>query len=235
MNWVDSRTNNLTTSYVIESDSNSINVCRPFEHYVNHDSEQIIELGTQQYQFKNINFVFIDLFNRFSNSNISFNVHVMENTYNYLPVEPTMLINITSISIGNYSEYYSNDPRHALFVVTDSEINIQIGRTLFNIIQNTTMNSLDTNNMEQVEAEEKLGPIDYVMIVNRCNLRINNFDIYSQIASGFLNVNFILPIRQFSNRITHTNINLQVKGTTSETTLLHQIYMPRIWLLICSN
>ena len=180
---------------------------------MNPNSEQIIELGTRQYPFKHINLVFIDIFNKFSYSDISVNIHVMENTYNYLPVDSIKLINITSININSYSEYNLDDPKHALFVIIDTEIDMLTERTLFNIIQNTTMNSLDTTNMEQIEADEILESSDYVIIVNRCNLDMNNIDVYSQITSNSLNVDFILPIHQFSNKVTLTNMHFQVKGT----------------------
>ena len=212
MSCVDSCTNSFVTSYVTETDSKTINVCRPYDYYVNPNSEENIELGTKQYPFKNINLVFIELFNKFSNSDISVNIYVMESTYNYLPIDSIKLINITSVSIDSYSEYYPDDPKHALFVVTDNEISIKTERTLFNIVQNTTLSSLDTTNMEQIESEEILATADYVMIVNRCNLSINNVDVYSQIASDSLNVDFIYTVHQFSNWVTLTNMHLQVKG-----------------------
>ena len=152
------------------------------------------------------------MFNRLSNNDISVNIYVMENTYNYLPVDMIKLINITTVSIDSYSEYNIDDPKHALFIITDTEIDMMTERTLFNIIQNTTMNSLDTSNMEEIEADEIQVSSDYVMIVNRCNLNMNNVDVYSQITSASLNVDFILPIHQFSNKVTLTNMHFQVKG-----------------------
>ena len=199
MNCVDSCTNSLVTSYITETDSKTINVCRPYDYFVNPNSEQNIELGTKQYPFKNINLVFIELFNKFSNSNISVNIYVMENTYNYIPVDTIMLINITSVSIDSYSEYYPDDPKHAMFVVTDTEISIKTERTLFSIVQDINLNQLDTTDMDQIESEEILATADYVMIVNRCNLSINNVDVYSQIASDFLYVDFIYTVHQFSH------------------------------------
>ena len=201
------------TSYVSRSNLKTFNICKPYEYYINPDSEQTIELGTRKYPFKSINLVFIDIFNRLSNSDVSVKIYVMENTYNYLPVDTIKFINITSVSIDSYSEYYPDDPKHALFIITDSEISIQTERTLFNIIQNTTTNPLDTSIMEEVEADEILGTLDYVMIVNRCNLNINNVDVYSQISSASLNIDFIYTIHQFSNWVTLTNLHLQVKGT----------------------
>ena len=200
-------------SYVTRSNLKTFNICKPYEYYVNPDSEQTIELGTRQYPFKHINLVFIDIFNRLSNSDVSVKIYVMENTYNYLPVDTIKFINITSVSIDSYSEYYPDDPKHALFIITDNEISTQTERTLFNIIQNTTTNPLDTSIMEEVEADEILGTLDYVMIVNRCNLNINNVDVYSQIASASLNIDFIYTIHQFNNWVTLTNMHLQVKGT----------------------
>ena len=200
------------TSYVIGSDSKTIDVCRPYDYYVNPNSEEAIELGTRQYPFKHINFVFIDIFNRLSNSDISVNIYVMENTYNYLLVNTIKFMNITSVSIDSYSEYNSVDPKHARFIITDNEIDMLTERTIFNIIQNTTLNLLDISNMEQVETDEILGSSDYVMIVNRCTLNINNVDVYSQITSTSLNVDFILPIHQFSNKVALTNMHFQVKG-----------------------
>ena len=41
---------------------------------------------------------------------------------------------------------------------------------------------------------------------------MNNVDVYSQITSASLNVDFILPIHQFSNKVTLTNMHFQVKG-----------------------
>ena len=179
---------------------------------MNPNSDESIELGTRQYPFKNINLIFIDILNKLSNSNISVNIYVMENTYNYLFADSIMLINITSIKIDSYSEYNPDDPVHALFVLSDMEISLLTEKTFFSIIQNTSTNQLDTSIMEQVESDEILGTLDYVMIVNRCNLTINNVDVYSQISSASLNVDFIYTIHQFSNWVTLTNMHLQIKG-----------------------
>ena len=43
-------------------------ICRDFEYYVNPDSDSIIELGTMDYPYKDISYVFIELLNYHSYS-----------------------------------------------------------------------------------------------------------------------------------------------------------------------
>lgn len=111
---------------------------RSTEYYVNPNSLQLLELGTKEYPYKDVNLAFLEVYNIHSNSARDIIISVMENTENYFKSHFLMIINTTSVKVESYSEYYPDDPKKANFIVTDLPLNLTTVRTHFNIMNDTS-------------------------------------------------------------------------------------------------
>jgi hypothetical protein len=107
---------------------------------VNPNSEEILELGTKMYPYKDVNLALIEVFNVHSNSLRNIDISIMEYTYNYIQTQLPMIINTTSVNIDTYSEYSPSNPQRAKLIVTDLPLKIISERTFFNIINDTSLN-----------------------------------------------------------------------------------------------
>ena len=116
-----------------------------FDYYVDPSSNSVIELGTRQYPFKHLGFVFVELLDFHSNSDRTINVYLRENTESYIDLSFNYIINITTVNILTYS-ISSNTPSMAN--VTAGEVNdpdqVNItayfnNGTRFNILQSTKL------------------------------------------------------------------------------------------------
>ena len=62
---------------MIQSDYiHGLKVCRSLDYYIYPSSESILELGTRQNPYKNINLVFIELFNFVDASNLNVTIRL---------------------------------------------------------------------------------------------------------------------------------------------------------------
>ena len=125
------------TTYTLQSDSSNINICRPLTYYVNPDSDNIMELGTREYPFRDINLVLIEVNNEHQHTDRNITIYVMEATDSYLPLGAIKVLNITEFSIDTYTELGSIDAENANFRTVNAISDLSVDKTLFNIIQNT--------------------------------------------------------------------------------------------------
>ena len=105
MTWItDCSGQHFQTTYTLQSNSSTINLCRPLTYYyVDPDSEQIMEFGTIEYPFRDINLVFIEVFNEHQHTDRNISIYVKELTKNYLPTDFIEIVNTTMISIDSYT------------------------------------------------------------------------------------------------------------------------------------
>ena len=59
-------------------------ICRSNTYYVNPESTEIIELGTLEYPYKSIKYVFVEILNLHANSDRTINVILKEGTTDYI-------------------------------------------------------------------------------------------------------------------------------------------------------
>lgn len=116
-------------------------IWRSPNYYVNTNSEEILELGTQEYPYKDVNLAFVEVFNIHSNTNRALTINLMEETYNYVEGESIMLINTTSVKIESYTSSFTSDPKRAKLIITDQALNVTTSKTQFNFMMDTSMNS----------------------------------------------------------------------------------------------
>ena len=171
------------TIYTSESDSNTINMCRPLTYYVNPDSEQMMELGTIEYPFKDINLVFLDILNIHQHTDRTINVFVMEATDSYLPFDVIKIVNITQLNIDTYtdSDYY--EPRNANFRIVETPIEMKTSRSIMNIIQNVTVGDIDVSRMEEHEIFDLTFQQFVAIHVHRSSISLNHINAYTEYAT----------------------------------------------------
>ena len=138
---------NSTTSILISDSQLAISsVWRSFNYYVDPTSTSVIELGTLQYPFKSLGFVFVELLNFHANTARTINVYLKENTQNYVDLSFNYIINITTVIISSYSST-SSTPSKATLVAGEvndpTQANITAyynNATIFNILLSTKLN-----------------------------------------------------------------------------------------------
>jgi hypothetical protein len=130
-------------------------VCRGFNYYVNPESNDITELGTQRYPYKYLGSVFVELINIHAHTNRTINVYIKEATNNYLWLSRNYIVNVTQVNFKSYSDT-SNTPQKASMIMKESGLILQSPKTMFNILNNTDlkfdefiMNHLDVSTHEK--------------------------------------------------------------------------------------
>ena len=190
---------NSTTSVLISDSQLAISsVCRGFDYYVDPTSTEVIELGTLQYPFKSLGFVFVELLNFHANTARTINVHLKENTQNYVDLSFNYIINITTVTISSYSTT-SNTTSKATIVA--GEINdptlanitaYYSNTTVFNILLSTKLNKnkqIFSNSLLSSTELNYLSKQSQVIIVHRSNFTIDNIVLnsaFSDIDSKYI-------------------------------------------------
>ena len=196
-------------------------VCRGFDYYVDPTSTAVIELGTLQYPFKSLGFVFVELLNFHANTARTINVYLKENTQNYVDLSFNYIINITTVTISSYSTTSSN-PSKATIVAgeindpTQSNITAYYSNTTrFNILLSTKLNK-----DKQIFSNSQLGIAEYfylslntqVMTVQRSNLTISNIVLNSTFNDINSKYSFFFMIYLQNRNLIMTNIDYRISG-----------------------
>ena len=186
---------NSTTSVLISDSQLAISsVCRGFDYYVDPTSTAVIELGTLQYPFKSLGFVFVELLNFHANTARTINVYLKETTKNYVDLSFNYTINITTVTISSYSTT-SSTPSKATIVAGEANNPTQANitayysnTTVFNILLSTKLNTskqIFSNSLLSLTELSYLSQKAQVMIVHRSNFTIENIVL----NSTFYNIN----------------------------------------------
>ena len=201
------------TSYVLQSDPTlTVDMCRPLSYYVNPDSEQMLELGTIEYPFKDINLVLVELQNQHQHTDRVIDIYVIEETDNYMTVDLMKIVNITQVIIDTYTDHSSDDPKHANLRLTENIGEIRTVKSLLNIIQNTTLNEIDTSRMSEHEIIELTQQSFVIFHVHSSSLTFNHIDVHSEFELSNIEVVFVYTSYCFHKTQGFYNMYLDVKG-----------------------
>ena len=155
-------------------------------YYVNPDSESVVELGTKDYPYKDLGYVFVELLNFHSHSDRNLTIYVMEHTQNYLMVGQSAIVNITNVDILPYSSDESATPGMATIVGVDEGSIESTKGTSLNILQDYTLKLddmiFDKSEINDTEKFEIAGS-DYVILVHRSSLFVDNINFMSEFSS----------------------------------------------------
>ena len=168
------------TTYTLQSDSSNINICRPLTYYVNPDSDKIMELGTREYPFRDINLVLIEVNNEHQHTDRNITIYVMEATDSYLPLGAIKVLNITEFSIDTYTELENSTSQSANFRTVNTISDLGSSKALFNVIQNTERSVLDTSQMNEHEFNEFILTLSVVFHIHRSSFSLNSINIYTE-------------------------------------------------------
>ena len=168
------------TRYTLQANLSTISICRPLMYYVNPDSEEIMELGTKEYPFRDINVVFIEINNEHQHTDRNISIFVMEDTDHYLPLEFIKFLNITKISIDTYTEAELSDAKRSNFRTINTINDINDSKSLFNIVQNNKQITSDTSRMNEHELNEFSFKESVVFHIHRSSFNINSINVYTE-------------------------------------------------------
>ena len=186
MAWItDWPDDHFKTTYTSKSDSATYEMCRPLDYYVNPDSEEIMELGTMQFPFRDINLVFTEIYNEHQHTDRVINVYVMEATDNYVPMDYIEIFNVTQVNIDSYTESGKSEVTNANFKLVDGieYINMNTSKSLFNVIQNQFKGDFDTSRMTEGEINEITSQSSTVFLVYKSSVSLNHINIYSEFTN----------------------------------------------------
>ena len=171
-----------------------------------------MELGTIEYPFKNINVVFIEMFNLHQHTDATINIFVMEATDNYLPFDLIQILNITQVNVEAYTESDYYEPRNANFRLVETVNGIGTLRSLMSIIQNTTKGHPDISRMDAVEIADLTLQENIFIHVHRSSFRINRFNVYSEYTTDNLRNGFVYTSFCFGKTQTFLNMYTDFRG-----------------------
>ena len=213
---------NSTTSVLISDSQLAISsVCRGFDYYVDPISTEVIELGTLQYPFKSLGFVFVELLNFHANTPRAINVHLKENTQSHIDLSFNYIINISTVTISPYSTT-SSTPSKATIVAGEvndpTQANITAyysNTTVFNILLNTKLNKekqIFSNSLLSSTELSYLSQQAQVIIVHRSNFTIDNIVLnstFNDINSKYM---FFFAVFLQNRNFKMTNIDTRTSG-----------------------
>ena len=213
---------NSTTSVLISDSQLAISsVCQGFDYYVDPTSIELIELGTLQYPFKSLGFVFVELLNFHANTARTINVHLKENTQNYIDLSFNYIINITTVTISSYSTT-SSTPSKATIVAGEindpTQTNITAyysNTTMLNILLSTKLNKnkqIFSNSLLRSTEFKYLSQQSQVIIVHRSNFTIDNIVLnstFNDINSKYM---FFFAVFLQNRNFKMTNIDTRTSG-----------------------
>ena len=129
-------------------------VCRGSYYYINPSSQQIIELGTKTYPYKNIGLPFVEILNYHSHSNRTITVNILENTENYMLWKSNFVINMTLVKIQSYSITNPSSPQRANIYIKSEGVRMLSSQTVFWILNDTTLRLNDILHTDLMASDE---------------------------------------------------------------------------------
>ena len=223
--------NSTTHIAIIDTQLGERPVCRSFQYFVDTDSQSVLELGTKQHPFKNLQFVFVELLNFHSHSDRSISVYCMENTTNYIMLSMAYIINITSVTILPYNNDNTEVTTKPTLIGQDAEILVPIRGTSFNILQNFDLRTADMidNNPDITDIEkQEINQSSFLLLILRSSFYIDGFDLKTEYGSKINENAFFYYIHIQERQITMLNLNFEISGYTMQTRYPLNLYVEHI-------
>ena len=95
-----------------------LKVCRQLQYFVDPGSLSVLELGTREHPYKNVNLAINEIFNFLTNMDVNVTVSLARNVDHYLMHSKVALYNVTHVlfepynpnGVGNGEDEYSTSP-----------------------------------------------------------------------------------------------------------------------------
>lgn len=245
MKWVEEWDINETD--IQDPQLRDIKLCRDLDYYVNTDSQEVIELGTKAYPYKNIGLVFIEILNFHSHSERTVQnpanpesgvkIFLHEYTTNYMSQYQNYIVNMSQVSIDSYT-YQVGDPGRAEIFGVKNEIDLFSGETIMNLLIDGTLNLEENINREGINYKEifEIQSKNANIYLLRSSLELNNINVYKDVVneSKVLSI-FIKPLFLQAKNVTLTNTSFQTTGYILLTTDPMSLYINNVYIDFHAN
>jgi hypothetical protein len=160
---------------------------------------------------------FIVALNYHSHSNKTVNIYVMEETTQYLLPNYMYIINIAYLNLETYNDF-SLSARAATLTFKNTGVDMFSKKTRFNILANSDLNlTAMVQNTNITDRERKqLAVANTGFVVNRCNFKMDNFNVYSEFTSS-PNFLWMKAIYIQSRHLQLLNMNLRMNAFLFDT------------------
>ena len=170
------------------------NIWRGLNFYIDPDSTEVMEFGTQQYPYRNFRSAASEILNHYSLTDVDVTILLKENTRVYIEEDTTYFIRMNLVTIKSYSDF-SSDPGRALIVQTSITQPEMSGKAVFHILQHT---NLDTRNQITLggysdDSKAKFAATRRIFKVIETNFTFSNINAYSEEVDYNSETYFIFP------------------------------------------
>ena len=156
-------------------------MCRSLNFYIDPDSSEQMELGTQRYPYRNMRSAASEILNYYSFTNVDINIYLKENARVYIEEDTTYFFRMKTVTVTSYSDT-SDDPGRALIVQTSIAQPSISAKASFHFLKHTDINittSLITGEYEDTTFSSLNFPRRIFRIVET-NFTIHNVNAYSE-------------------------------------------------------
>ena len=163
LKWVD----NCTDSQLFIQDSlmRNIPVWRDPEYYIDSNSLQNIELGTQKYPFKKVGLSTMEILNYFSHTNYNITIYIKENTSVTLTNLRNFYLDIPNLEYKTYSDT-GYAAKNASITIIDTSSSYFWESTQFNIISDIEIRlTLALNRADYTSVEMNISDIQLQLLL----------------------------------------------------------------------
>lgn len=167
--------------------------CRDFEYFVDPDSTEMVELGTQKYPYRSMKSVTSEILNHFTHHLVEVKVYVKDV---YLEDRTMIFVNMTNVVLTTHPEGVSAN-RRSVITATEFEQTGVGEKAKFHLLSNTDHPSTTIiNNADFSDYEKGSAAIVPTNFVLRAGLELNNIEIYREEIDYNKDVLFITSIFQ---------------------------------------
>ena len=230
LKWVD----NCTDSQLFIQDSlmRNIPVWRDPEYYIDSNSLQNIELGTQKYPFKKVGLSTMEILNYFSHTNYNITIYIKENTSVTLTNLRNFYLDIPNLEYKTYSDT-GYAAKSASITIIDTSSSYFSESTQFNIISDVEIRLTQALNRTDYTSVEKDISVysTAIIIANRCNFKISNFDVYRNVTADYSkDTPFIYSVYLQNHTLTMKDINFYISGRILRSSQPMSLYAENIYM-----
>ena len=186
---------------------------------MNTESQEIIELGTNSFPYKNIGLAFVEILNFHSHTKRNVTIFLKEYTTNYMSQTQNYIVNMTEVIIDSYNDSPSNPEKAILFGVKE-KINLLSITTIFNLLKTDTLKLKEKIEIPGITDSEKslIQGADSNIYVMRSNFKINRMYLRTDTLNQFQTLSiFIKALYLQERKVTITNSDIKVTGGILET------------------
>jgi len=157
------------------------NVCRSLNFYIDPDSTEQMELGTQMYPYRNLRSATSEILNHYSFTDVNINIYLKENARVYVEEDITYFFRMNTVTVTSYSDT-SDDTGRALIIETSIAQPSMSAKASFYLLKHTDIDitsALITGGYQGTTLQLINLP-NRIFRVVETNFTIHNVNVYSE-------------------------------------------------------